>query len=123
MPRIGRRFAEGDPSTEEALTAALTEAIGTVVEQLGSPVRPIDLLVTVRSDRVSVSEAPARGAQPASFASWLKLRLEDRGLSKVGLAGRLGVSERTVRRWLAGQTEPRFQELVKISGLLGNSPV
>ncbi len=44
-------------------------------------------------------------------------------VSTSALADRLGVSERTVRRWLAGDTDPRFRELLRISSLLGNPPV
>jgi Helix-turn-helix len=111
-----------DVSGDERLTAALAEAIGSVVEQQGSPNRPIELLVSVRGDQVSVSTAPAPGNLQA-FASWLRFRLDEQRLTKVVLADRLGVSERTVRRWLAGDTEPRFQELLRISSLLGNPPV
>jgi DNA-binding XRE family transcriptional regulator len=109
-------------SDDERLTSALAEAIGSVVERQGSPSRPIELLVTVRGNQVSVSATPAP-ARLQTFASWLKFRLDEQRLTKVALADRLGVSERTIRRWLAGETEPRFQELLRISSLLGNPPV
>ncbi len=124
MSSIQYQLAQDDaPAEDEQLTNALAEAIGTVVEKQGSPHRPLDLLVTVRGDQVSVSAATAPGDRLESFASWLRYRLDEQRLSKVALADQLGVSERTVRRWLAGDTEPRFRELLRISSLLGNSPV
>jgi hypothetical protein len=123
MSTVEFQFRGDDARRDERFTLALAEAIGTVVERQGSPVRPIELLVTVRGHRVSVSTPSAPTGRPQSFAAWLRMRLDEHRLTKVALADRLGVSERTVRRWLAGDTEPRFQELLRISSLLGNPPV
>lgn len=117
------RVPDGEGPREERLTAALAQAIGAMIERHGSPTRRIELLVTLLGDQVSVSTLSAPGPSHESFASWLRSQLDERRLSKVALADRLGVSERTVRRWLAGDTEPRFQELVRISSLLGSPPV
>ena len=108
---------------EERLAAALAEAITSIVQERGSPGRSLDLVVSVRKDQVSVSPAPLSQQRPESFASWLRDRLGQAQLSKVALADQIGVSERTVRRWLAGDTEPRFQELLRLSSLFGNPPV
>jgi DNA-binding XRE family transcriptional regulator len=123
MSRLEFRVPDGEGSRGERLTAALAKAIGAIIEQHGSPNPRMELLVTVRGDQVSVSMVSGPGPNTESFASWLRFQLEEQRLTKVALADRLGVSERTVRRWLAGDTEPRFQELLRISSLFGNPPV
>lgn len=68
--------------------------------------------------------APAPAAAPpagpaASFADWLADALRDNGITKETAAERLGVSAKTMTRWLGGQTEPRLRDLRRIEDQFG----
>jgi DNA-binding XRE family transcriptional regulator len=76
-------------------------------------------------------EAPAAGdggSQPAapaedSFASWMAAVLKREGLSQEAAARQLGVSVKTVSRWVGGETEPRLRELRRIREVFGEIPI
>lgn len=52
----------------------------------------------------------------------LDQRREKKGMSVRELARRLGdVSDTTVGRWMTGETEPRFKEVVRLARILGLS--
>ncbi|MCR6485109.1 helix-turn-helix domain-containing protein [Amycolatopsis sp. OK19-0408] len=76
--------------------------------------------------RVEFDVLPARaapGPEPvgaASFAEWLATALRERGITKEVAADRLGVSAKTVTRWLGGRTEPRLRDLRRIEDELGD---
>ena len=57
-----------------------------------------------------------------SFAQWLSGLLRNQHLSQEAAARRIGVSLKTVNRWLRGETEPRFRELALIYDALGEWP-
>lgn len=74
---------------------------------------------------------PARADQPcpaaaadeplsASFAEWLGDALRSRGIAKETAAERLGVSAKTITRWLGGLTEPRLRDLRRIEDQFGD---
>ncbi|WIY07580.1 helix-turn-helix transcriptional regulator [Amycolatopsis mongoliensis] len=68
--------------------------------------------------------APSRPAGPdtpaASFAEWLAEALRGRGITKEAAAAELGVSAKTMSRWLGGQTEPRLRDLRRIEDRFGD---
>jgi DNA-binding XRE family transcriptional regulator len=57
-----------------------------------------------------------------SFAMWLEDVLRREGISQEQAARQLGVSVRTVSRWVRGQTEPRMRDLRRISETFGPVP-
>ena len=57
------------------------------------------------------------------FAGWMGRVLSDRGLSQEAAARELGVSVRTVSRWVAGDTEPRLRDLRRIQAVFGDVPL
>jgi len=61
-------------------------------------------------------------ALAGSFARWLADSLRKQGLSHEAAARQLGVSVRTVGRWVRGQTEPRLRDIRKISDRFGPVP-
>lgn len=82
---------------------------GFEVEVLGgTPSRP--------GPRASADELPAT---PRSVAGWLSATLEAEGLSQEQAARRLGVSVRTVGRWVRGETEPRLREMRRLAEVFG----
>lgn len=65
----------------------------------------------------------AHGQPPASFASWMAAVLKREGLSQEAAARQLGVSVKTVSRWVGGETEPRLRELRRIREVFGEVPI
>jgi DNA-binding transcriptional regulator YiaG len=61
------------------------------------------------------------GKQP-SFASWIGDLLRTRSLSQEATARAVGVSLKTVNRWVNGRTEPRMRELRRIQEAFGVAP-
>ena len=69
----------------------------------------------------------ARAAGPAeddsgSFADWMSGVLRREGLTMEAAARQLGVSVKTVSRWVGGTTEPRLRDLRRIRELFGEIP-
>ncbi len=71
--------------------------------------------------------APPEGAVPgdssASFAEWMASALRREGLTQEAAAKQLGVSVKTVSRWVGGATEPRMRDLRRIQEIFGEVPL
>jgi hypothetical protein len=68
---------------------------------------------------------PASGKEPdsaASFAEWISRVLRREGMTMEVAARHLGVSVKTVNRWVGGATEPRLRDLRRIRELFGELP-
>jgi hypothetical protein len=63
----------------------------------------------------------AVGEDP-SFAEWMSGVLRREGLTMEAAARQLGVSVKTVSRWVGGTTEPRLRDLRRIRELFGEIP-
>ena len=61
--------------------------------------------------------------QPASFAEWMSVALRREGLTQEAAARQLGVSVKTVSRWVGGTTEPRMRDLRRIQEVFGALPL
>jgi hypothetical protein len=82
----------------------------------------------------AIQAAPADGAaadgaapdgaaeDPESFAEWMTGVLRREGLTMEAAARQLGVSVKTVSRWVGGTTEPRLRDLRRIRELFGEIP-
>lgn len=72
---------------------------------------------------------PARDNTPApqhpatTFAEWMTAVLDREGLSAQAAARQLGVSVKTVNRWVGGETEPRLRDLRRIQERFGEHPL
>jgi DNA-binding XRE family transcriptional regulator len=79
----------------------------------------------------SASEAPDKlaGAVPGmhgqadTFADWMSTALRREGLTQEAAARMLGVSVKTVSRWVGGATEPRMRDLRRIQEVFGEVPI
>jgi hypothetical protein len=58
----------------------------------------------------------------SSFADWMAGVLRREGLTMEAAARQLGVSVKTVSRWVGGTTEPRLRDLRRIRDLFGDLP-
>lgn len=57
-----------------------------------------------------------------SFADWMAEVLRREGMTMEAAARQLGVSVKTVSRWVGGATEPRLRDLRRIRELFGEMP-
>jgi DNA-binding XRE family transcriptional regulator len=61
--------------------------------------------------------------QPATFAEWMSNALRSQNMTQEAAARQLGVSVKTISRWVGGTTEPRMRDLRRIQELFGNLPL
>jgi hypothetical protein len=104
------------------------------VDVLHSESQQVAQPVTV--PRKVAATAPAQSAGPPplavgrtdpahpsdSFADWMSSALRREGLTQEAAAKQLGVSVKTVSRWVGGETEPRMRDLRRIRDLFGDIP-
>ncbi|MDR3034598.1 MAG: helix-turn-helix transcriptional regulator, partial [Kitasatospora sp.] len=69
-----------------------------------------------------VKPAPA-DQHPASFAEWMSSALRREGMTQEAAARQLGVSVKTVGRWVGGATQPRMRDLKRIQEVFGEVPL
>jgi DNA-binding XRE family transcriptional regulator len=76
---------------------------------------------------VTAPDAPAGPGAPSgpaeSFADWMSTALRKEGLTQEAAARLLGVSVKTVSRWVGGSTEPRLRDLRRIREVFGEVPL
>jgi DNA-binding XRE family transcriptional regulator len=83
---------------------------------------PIHLAVRLFADHIEVTVG--MGSPPGvSFREWLAETLRREGLSQEAAARRIGVSLKTVNRWLRGHSEPRMRELRRVREVFGQPPI
>ena len=69
------------------------------------------------------SAAPGTPGHPDTFADWMSTALRREGLTQEAAARMLGVSVKTVSRWVGGATEPRMRDLRRIQEVFGEVPI
>jgi hypothetical protein len=67
--------------------------------------------------------ADGEADRPDSFAGWMSTALRREGLTQEAAARLLGVSVKTVSRWVGGATEPRMRDLRRIQEVFGEIPI
>ena len=68
-------------------------------------------------------EPAAVGGHADTFAAWMSVALRREGLTQEAAARLLGVSVKTVSRWVGGATEPRLRDLRRIQEVFGEVPL
>lgn len=72
----------------------------------------------------SQPDSPAQPVpEPATFAQWMSEVLRREGLTQEAAARQLGVSVKTVGRWVGGETQPRMRDLRRIQERFGEIPL
>jgi DNA-binding XRE family transcriptional regulator len=120
-PAAPARPVPGSQAARAAAQAASTEPAGGEPAGPGAsdPGRP-------EADLIGTAAAEADGfppADPATFAEWMSRTLRREGLTQEAAARQLGVSVKTVSRWVGGATEPRMRDLRRIQEVFGETPL
>jgi DNA-binding XRE family transcriptional regulator len=84
--------------------------------------RKVPAATTARPSAAEAQAKPGVPARPATFADWMSTALRREGLTQEAAARQLGVSVKTVGRWVGGETEPRLRDLRRIQELFGDLP-
>jgi hypothetical protein len=99
--------------------------------QVGTAAGLDALTSLLKADAMAMGEAAARGGAPpgydasdqTAFADWMASVLRREGMTMEAAARQLGVSVKTVSRWVGGATEPRLRDLRRIRELFGDFPL
>jgi Helix-turn-helix domain len=135
-----RRCLAESPLTEEG-TREVGETVFRALLDAAGPTGAIQVSFRIFPEHVEVdvlhsndSIPPAAGPAPApsravaapprqaTFADWMSSTLRREGLTHQAAARQLGVSVKTVGRWVGGETEPRMRDLRRIQELFGELP-
>jgi Helix-turn-helix len=97
--------------------------------QIGTPAGLDALTSLLKSDAMVMGGGPdelpaARDSDEAKgFSDWMAAALRREGMTMEAAARQLGVSVKTVSRWVGGTTEPRLRDLRRIRDLFGDFPL
>jgi hypothetical protein len=94
--------------------------------QIGTPAGLDALASLLKSQepvRIGHDGPPAPDGDQTEFADWMAAALRREGMTMEVAARQLGVSVKTVSRWVGGATEPRLRDLRRIRDLFGDFPL
>lgn len=105
------------PSAQNAYPAQLSHAAQlTAAVRQGEP-------ATLAADHAATPDSSVRPDASETFAKWMSSALRREGLTQEAAARQLGVSVKTVSRWVGGATEPRMRDLRRIQEVFGEVPL
>jgi hypothetical protein len=90
--------------------------------QVGTPAA-VDALTSLLNPEPARAGGRATAHPDLAFADWMAGVLRREGMTMEAAARQLGVSVRTVSRWVGGTTEPRLRDLRRIRELFGDFPL
>jgi hypothetical protein len=98
--------------------------------QIGTPAGLDALTSLLKSQELAPHPRTGGDGLPAghdgsetAFADWMAAALRREGMTMEVAARQLGVSVKTVSRWVGGATEPRLRDLRRIRELFGDFPL
>jgi Helix-turn-helix len=110
----------------DVLRSGMNIGAATGLDALTSLLRADELAPAAPGTGPGAASARAVAADGAladtSFAEWMAGVLRREGLTMEAAARQLGVSVKTVSRWVGGTTEPRLRDLRRIRELFGEIP-
>lgn len=107
------------------MSDALLQAAGAEGGEIQAAIRIFQEHVEVDVLRTARSPADAIGRTldwDASFAAWMQSVLRREGLTQEAAARQLGVSVKTVSRWVTGASMPRPKEIQRVRDAFGDDP-
>jgi DNA-binding XRE family transcriptional regulator len=116
----------GSPATGTAVPA---HPAATAAADPAAPAGPAGPAAPAGPAEPAVPAGPAEPVplggpgQPSTFAEWMSTALRREGLTQEAAARQLGVSVKTVSRWVGGATEPRMRDLRRIQEVFGQVPL
>jgi DNA-binding XRE family transcriptional regulator len=120
--QIPARVPPASPGNPAAAPTTPTVRSGPAPAAAGSAIEPAE---PAGPPELAPAEPVALGApgQPETFAEWMSTALRREGLTQEAAARQLGVSVKTVSRWVGGATEPRMRDLRRIQEVFGQVPL
>ncbi|MEV0384031.1 helix-turn-helix transcriptional regulator [Nonomuraea sp. NPDC050643] len=135
IPEIREFVRSGlvDASLGDADNRALTQRVFRALLDAAGPAGVIQISIRIFPGQVEVdvlhsdsglpSAPELPSSAPRTFAEWMADVLRRKGLTQEAAARQLGVSVKTVNRWLGGETEPRLRDLRRIKERFGDQPL
>jgi DNA-binding XRE family transcriptional regulator len=120
--QIPARGAAASPGNGAAVPTTPTVRSGPAPVAAASAIEPAEV---AEPPEPAPAEPVTLGApgQPETFAEWMSTALRREGLTQEAAARQLGVSVKTVSRWVGGATEPRMRDLRRIQEVFGQVPL
>ena len=113
-----------NPGAAQAPVPAAGQTVPAETPSGGTPPAGTVPAGTAPPDAAPVTAVPlGQPGHPATFAEWMSTSLRREGLTQEAAARQLGVSVKTVSRWVGGATEPRMRDLRRIQELFGEVPL
>jgi DNA-binding XRE family transcriptional regulator len=121
--QITPRAAAASPSPANGAVTPTTPTVRSGPAPV--PAAPSGVTEPAAAAQPTPTEAIMLGApgQPDTFAEWMSTALRREGLTQEAAARQLGVSVKTVSRWVGGATEPRMRDLRRIQEVFGQVPL
>jgi DNA-binding XRE family transcriptional regulator len=111
-----------DPAVTTTAVPAAAAVSATAAQEAGAVPGPaID--TSVAAGPGEPNRAAGEPGHPDTFADWMSTALRREGLTQEAAARLLGVSVKTVSRWVGGATEPRMRDLRRIQEVFGEIPI
>jgi hypothetical protein len=130
-----RNSLTDSPLTEEG-NRELTQTVFRALLDAAGPVGTIQISFRIFPEHVEIDVLHSHSGLPKdpspdghhtgtsnNFAEWMTEVLRREGLTPQDVAKQLGVSVRTVSRWVGGETEPRMRDLRRIQERFGELPL